>query len=386
LWTKTDSFCRSIRYKGCFYNPEFHRNNKLSQVARIKRRAPPTNYKPKKAQKVVPRRPASKRVVATVASRKALIDSDSEDDEWEPTSAAGITRVQEAAKVVTVVQEKRKSVPAHTPVPASRKRRSDCTPMDKMFQMNAVSTSRVLPHPGAPLPSMSRGRSNMTPGNFKDSIMNFDALSPSTPMSPFLGRLIRQESTGARRVSSAQPHPGDAPWSQWYQMGSFQWPHAGIEGSNHPAVVPVPAPHTTRTARSLQLIDRGSSLAWAPSPLQGVTGATHRSPSPSEVFSSTLGPGYMRPPLAAMNDSPSPSEVFSATFGPSSMRPPLASVPPLLSRDSSLALPPVALVQRASSSFYLPFMGLSDTLTSALATPAKGASVPTTSPMFTEAV
>lgn len=334
-------FC--CRYTGSFYNPEFHRDTHLSQIARIKRRPPPLKQL-KKPRKAKPRRPSSRKAVSNFA-RKETPEQESDGD-WVPKSStrtpSKTQQILRGAKDVSkqlTSSENINSAAAETPGKAFAKAGSVLTPTEKLFQQGGVSSSGFVRHTGSTLLGVSRGRSNMTPGNFKDGLMNFDSISPFTPMSPFMGRLIRHESTGSRLGGTSYRTPADA---YWHQMGGYPLAHTGIESHNHPGAAVIPPSQATTSARTFHMVGSSGLSPWPSSPLPVAVGRTQMAPSPSEVFSSA--------------------------FGQTVMPPPLASVPPLFSRESSATFAPAPLVQRVSSSFYLPFVGLTDSLTSALAT------------------
>jgi hypothetical protein len=181
--------------------------------------------------------------------------------------------------------------------------------------------------------------------------------SPTANWSPLIGGLMRQESIVAQKTDSSQVsttgastdglkvirHPGETCWTMWRQSA-----HPGAL-ETHWAGRSDPLTNSSQSTRDISpFVATSAGLCHFPREQIGVQVRT------AQDLSS----------CSSLVARPSSAGVGPVSYAPSLSRS-LVSAPPLFSRENSAPFP-VALAQRVSSSFFLPFMGMADTLSYAL--------------------
>ena len=369
-------------FVGAFHNPEFHRDMPRAKLVRIMRRGPPARTSKKNSTKT------------RLNTRNEVVDAQS-DDEWKPgnnmaTALNGSrlkgrpTRVSKksAKKVVRKVWENSDDEGADdSPPKASQsapkswpKTRSSSTAMNNRVREVALSLKipqqnetevfaeeafKIKSH--APSKNLTPNRRyGGTPRKISANLLYCEADdSPTEHWSPFFGGLMRQESVAAIKSVGFGPeenitsykagghnlarHPGENYWTQWNEMSTG--------GSAEVAW----AERADNIRRSLQHTrDISPFVATNSGPASHAREFNDISGRSLQDISARLSIGEVQSPVG----------VCPASFAPSMSRS-LVSGPPLLSRENSAAFP-IALAQRVSSSFFLPFMGMADNLSYAL--------------------
>ena len=359
------------------------------------RRGPPAPAEKKKSTKVR-------------LNARDITDGNHGDDEWQPGNVAACvssnvklrpTRVskksttptwegsdEENIKPASIAQSTAKSRAASA---ATRKRVQDDVKSSKISRP-CEATFRTLE-----FRNKSHSSKHLTPTRrFGDTPRKMGASllssgaddSPTANWSPLIGGLMRQESIVAQKASQVGSqetttannadgskvlrHQGDTCWTMWRQSthpGSHEpsWAARSDRLTN--------SVHGTRDISPFVATSAGLAARY-----DRLTNSVHgtRDISPFVTTSAGLG-NYPReqngmqirttqePSSRASLGAPSLSAgVCPVNYAPSLSRS-LISAPPLFSRENSAPFP-IALAQRVSSSFFLPFMGMADTLSYAL--------------------
>ena len=360
-------------YTGAFHNPEFHRDITRGKLVRILRRGPPAPTENKKSVKVR-------------LNARTVTDANHSDDEWQPGNSAPTvssnmkvraTRVskksttptwgdsdEENIKPLCIAQSTAKS---RAPSAAKRKAaRDDVTSLKIPRPCEANLRAREFrkkPHSSKHLTPTRRFGD--TPRKLGTSLLSCGADdSPTANWSPLIGGLMRQESIVAQKPeqvgsqesttgydadgSKAIRHPGETCWTMWRQIA-----HPGAPETNWAARSDrgVNSAHSTRDISPF--VTTSAGLSHYPREQNGVQNRTsHDHCSRASIGAPSLSAG-----------------VCPVNYAPSLSRS-LVSAPPLFSRENSAPFP-IALAQRVSSSFFLPFMGMADTLSYALELPTE---------------
>lgn len=354
------------RFEGAFHNPEFHRDITRGKLVRILRRGPPVPAENKKSTK------------ARLNTRGVTDDTHS-DDEWQPGNASPSMssnlkeRPSRVSKKTTMPAwgdsdeenmepeaVSHRKTKARTPSAATRKRTHDDLESSKNHRpCDAKGRTRDFR-------SKSHSSNHLTPTRrFGDSPRRIGASllssgaddSPTANWSPLIGGLMRQESIVAQKTDASLVnttgyntdglkvvrHPGETCWTMWRQ-------------SAHPGTL-----ETNWAGRSDQVTNSSQSTRDI-SPFVTTSAALCQYPREQNCAQGRTAQDLAsRTSLAVL---PSSGGVCPVSYAPSLSRS-LVSAPPLFSRENSAPFP-IALAQRVSSSFFLPFMGMADTLSYAL--------------------
>ena len=362
-----DSLSRSLHasFMGAFHNPEFHRDITRCKLVRIMRRGPPPPSAKKKVMKAIPPR------------RKARNRS-RHDDEWQPGNAAptvaanGKRRPTRTANKIAKPawgDSDEESGNHESPLQSKAKQKSLAAFSSSQRGARGGVDSIKSPRPhwdaevklfdfhnkSIPLKAFTPTRRfGNTPRNVGASLLSCDADdSPTANWSPLIGGLIRHESIIGVKSDpvTAQStknynflgvkglrHPYETCWTQWNQNSQQQVGSCRDRDTSSRHNARCSSLLVTKKAESGQ-VDRNHDEV-AGQIKQTSSSRVMQGPHPSPAAECPL------------------NSVLSHSK-------PTVSAPPLLSRESSAPIP-IALVQRVSSSFFLPFIGMADSLSYAL--------------------
>lgn len=375
--------CSNNSFIGAFHNPAFHRDIPRAKLVRIMRRGPPARTSKIRSTKTRP------------STLSDLADTHS-DDEWKPgnnaTTALNCVSLKGrpsrgakkgGKKIVRKIWEASDSEGVEDSPSQASQIESDPQSRPKNRTSRAVNNrflevalSMKIPHQNethvaakdavkvkshAPSKNLTPNRRyGATPRKLSANLLYCEADdSPSEHWSPFFGGLMRQESVAAIKSvglshdvcttshkasdHNLARHSGENYWTHWNEI-----PPAG-----------------------------SAEVAWAPRADHCRKSVPHtRDISPflstnsghvSHLREFTSVPARAMHDIAAsssIGEDRSPFGVWPGNFVPSMSRS-LMTDPPMLSRESSATFP-ISLAQRVSSSFFLPFMGMTDTLSYAL--------------------
>ena len=370
-------------FVGAFHNPEFHRDITRAKLVRIMRRGPPARTSKMSFTK---NRPSTRTELADALS----------DDEWKPgnKTIAALNRFSFKGRSSRVTKKgAKKSVRkiwkasdndgvegssshgsrtkfAHQ---SSLKTRPSSTAINNRFleialalkipnnetHVHVEEACKVKSHAPSKLLSPNR-RYGATPRTLSANLLCCEADdSPTKYWSPFFGGLMRQESVAAIKSVGFCPeenktshkggehnlarNPGENFWPQWNETHTA--------GSADVARVP-------RAEHSRSSVPHTRDISPFLSTNSGLVSILRECPNISAQATQDIAPN------SSVGEALSPLGVCPVSFIPSMSRS-LVTGPPLLSRENSAAFP-IALAQRVSSSFFLPFMGMTDTLSYAL--------------------
>lgn len=423
------------RYDGAFHNPDFHRDTTRGELIHILRRGPPVHSAKKTAtKKTATKKTATKKGTKIMSAARNGPEDPESDDEWQPGKVASAATVwkERSARISKKVDKKSLEDSDDDSVEAAQTESTSDTnakagsglgfgptgkPLEEMPKPSKIFRQSVANHDDEGARIMNsvaakqftplRARVAETPGAVGVGLLYFEADSPTEHWSPFIGGLARQENAAAIKSvgfvrqesdtsvnaggSNRRCHSGETYWTPWRQPPHHPGAAFGSETAWHTSDISpwASSPGQVRPTYAIpsQYPQENANLSFRPT--HGVSARAGDPPSPSGVCPTNFAPTLSRslasgrPLFSRENSAAFPTLSRSLASCPPLFSPENSADFPVLSRENAGAFPvlsressgafPVPLVQRVSSSFFLPFLGMTETLSFALEPPNEGA-------------